>query len=563
MQIDLYEVFSSDTTLVVFAAIAVGFLVGRVRIGGFQLGATGGVLVSALAFGHFGFTVDPVVQTIGFTLFIYCVGMQAGPQFFAVLQQDGSRYVAIALFVAVGSLALVLALAALAGLDTGLSAGLLAGALTSTPTLVGAENAVTAGLYQPPDGAAASDVLQMIGVGYAITYLFGTVGLLLLVKLLPVVLRLDLPAAARTLARERGMDDGARAVAAQRPILRAYLVENSVYAGRTLGEIRQEFRQHSRRESVVYRIKRGDGLIEPTPDLEVQLGDKVAVFATPETYAHAPTEMTVGREVFDEDLVDAMVDVAEIVVAKPGAVGKTLGDLDILAAYGCFLSGIRRSQIALPLDPSTRLHKGDVVTVSGGRRMLSRLVADLGFEERRVQETDLVTFAAGIVGGLLLGQVQVKIGAIDIGLGSAGGLLLAGILVGFLRSNQPTFGLVPPAARFILMELGLMLFMVGVGLRAGGGIVDALLSVGPVLFLCGIAVTITPLLCGYAFGRLVLKMNPALLLGALTGAMTSTPALGIVQSAARSPVPALGYAGTYALANVLLTFAGTAIMMLS
>ena len=186
----------------------------------------------------------------------------------------------------------------------------------------------------------------------------------------------------------------------------------------------------------------------------------------------------------------------------------------------------------------------------------------MGSEERRVQETDLVTFAGGIVAGLLLAQIDLQVGAINIGLGSAGGLLLAGIMVGFLRSQHPTFGRVPPAARFILMELGLMLFMVGVGLRAGGGIVEAVLSVGPLLFVCGAVVTITPLLVGYGVGRLVLRMNPALLLGARTGAMTSTPALSIVQSAARSPVPALGYAGTYALANVLLTIAGTVIMVL-
>ena len=562
MQIDLYAILSRDTTLVVFAAIAIGFLVGRLRIGGFQLGATGGVLISALAFGHFGFTVDPVVQTIGFTLFIYCVGLQAGPQFFAVLQQDGSRYITITLFVAVGSLALVLALATLTGLDTGLSAGLMAGALTSTPTLVGAENAVTAGLATPPEGMTADGLLQSIGVGYAITYLFGTVGLLLLVKLLPAVLRLDLPAAANALAQERGIEEASAAAEVQRPILRAYLVENDALTGRTLADIGRELRECGAREGMVYRIKRGGTLIEPGPDVELDRGDKIAVFATPRAYAATPADLMVGPEVFDDDLVDATVDVAEIVVTNRDAVGRTLGELDILSSYGCFLSGVRRSQIALPLDPSTRLQKGDVVTASGGRQLLNRLVNDLGSEERRVQETDLVTFAGGIVGGLLLGQIELQIGAIDIGLGSAGGLLLAGILVGFMRSHHPTFGRVPPAARFILMELGLMLFMVGVGLRAGGGIVDALLSVGPILFLCGVVVTIAPLLCGYAFGRLVLKMNPALLLGALTGAMTSTPALSIVQSAARSPVPALGYAGTYALANVLLTIAGTIIMVL-
>lgn len=120
----------------------------------------------------------------------------------------------------------------------------------------------------------------------------------------------------------------------------------------------------------------------------------------------------------------------------------------------------------------------------------------------------------------------------------------------------------PAAARFILMELGLILFMVGVGLNAGGGIVQAVSTVGLELFLCGVAVTCLPLIIGDGFGRFVLKMNPAVLLGALTGAMTSTPALGIIQRAAKSTVPALGHAGTYALANVLLTLAGTIIMVL-
>ena len=142
------------------------------------------------------------------------------------------------------------------------------------------------------------------------------------------------------------------------------------------------------------------------------------------------------------------------------------------------------------------------------------------------------------------------------------GFLLIGILIGFLSSLSPTFGRVPAAARYILQELGLMMFMAGVGLGAGGGIVEALASSGLVIVLCGVVVTLIPVISGFAFGRYVLKLNPAILLGALTGAMTSTPALGIVNQAARSAVPALGYAGTYTFANVLLTFAGTVMMML-
>jgi putative transport protein len=141
-------------------------------------------------------------------------------------------------------------------------------------------------------------------------------------------------------------------------------------------------------------------------------------------------------------------------------------------------------------------------------------------------------------------------------------LLLVGILLGFLRSIHPTFGGLPAAARNVMMELGLMLFMAAVGIQAGENIGDALTSVGPKLMFCGILITLVPVLIGFFFGRRVLKLNPALLLGSLTGAMTSTPALDIVTDAAKSNAPALGYAGTYTFANVLLTFAGTLIMTL-
>lgn len=226
------------------------------------------------------------------------------------------------------------------------------------------------------------------------------------------------------------------------------------------------------------------------------------------------------------------------------------------------MTHVRRTQIQLPAEGSTVLQKGDVVTLVGNMEQLDTLAAIMGEIERDVVETDLVSFALGISGGLLLGKISFKFGALAVGIGSAGGLLLMGILMGFLRSLSPTFGRVPPAARFVLMELGLMFFMVNVGLSAGGGVVEALVSVGPVVIFTGIVVLMTPVILGYLFGIFVLKLNPAVLLGALTGAMTSTPALTAVQEAAKSSMPALGYAGTYAFANVMLTVAGTIIMTL-
>ena len=167
-----------------------------------------------------------------------------------------------------------------------------------------------------------------------------------------------------------------------------------------------------------------------------------------------------------------------------------------------------------------------------------------------------------MIGGILLGLVTIGLGELSVGLGTAGGLMIAGIVIGYLGSVMPTFGRVPAAARYVIMELGLMLFMAAVGLNAGGGVVEALISVGPYIVLSGIAVTMVPALVGYLVGRRILGLNPALLLGSLTGAMTSTPALNVVTEAARSPVPALGYAGTYTFANVLLTFAGSMMMVL-
>ena len=158
-------------------------------------------------------------------------------------------------------------------------------------------------------------------------------------------------------------------------------------------------------------------------------------------------------------------------------------------------------------------------------------------------------------------MLAINVGQLSIGLGSAGGLLASGLAIGYLRSVYPVFGRLPDGARWILMEFGLLLFMAGVGLRAGGDIIETFANAGPVLILAGISVTLIPVLTGYYFGRKVLKMHPVLLLGGITGSMTSGASLSIVTKAANSSVPSLGYTGAYAFANVLLTIAGSIILL--
>ena len=559
MEIDLYQLFTSTPALTIFVLIGLGYLIGRMNIRGFELGSTGGVLLVGLVFGQFGFEGDPLLGTIGFTIFIYSVGVQAGPRFFNVLREDGKRYISLALIVAISSIASLHVLAMIFDLENSLTAGILAGALTSTPTLVGAQNAVEVGIANLAEGNTGEQALQSISVGYAITYVFGTVGLILIVKFVPPLLKIDLEQAARDYAKEKGYHETEDEKVTGLPVVRGYQISEGA---EILGKTRRELEALENGRIAVVRIKRGFDFIFLEPDDEFSVGDQVSILAPPELHLELRERQGIVPGVLDSELLEGKITSADVTVVKDFAAGRQVKDLRAPTDFSCFLTKIRRSQIQLPPEGETVLQKGDVVTLVGNEHGLEELAERMGEIERDISETDLVTFALGISGGLVIGNIQVKLGAIAVGLGSAGGLLLMGILIGFLRSLSPTFGRMPPAARYIIMELGLMFFMVNVGLSAGGGIIEALVSVGPVVIVCGIIVLIVPVVVGYLFGTYYMKLNPAILLGSLTGAMTSTPALSAVQQAAKSTVPGLGYAGTYAFANVILTIAGTIIMTL-
>jgi putative transport protein len=559
MTINIYEVIASNAALLTFLTIGLGYLLGRVKLGSVEVGSATGVLLVGLWMGHLGFAVPAISGQVGFTLFIFCVGLQAGPQFFSAFAEDGKRYVVLALVVAAVGVSLSLLLARLVDLDYGMAAGVLGGALTSTPTLAGAQDAINSGAAILPDGMTAARALENVTVGYALTYVFGTAGLILLVNYLPRMLGVDLKKEAKQLARdkrirEKPSDAGDEAGL---PLIRAYEISDPKFAGTS---IREQLGERANR-IIIEKIKRDGKIIEHTPDTILEVGDLIAAVADLEHHQQAARDL--GSEVLDPDLIDFRIDAQEIVVTNHEITGTSLSELDLPGKYGCFATSISRAQIELlPLDSRTNLQRGDVLHVAGERSRIANLAAKIGYVEREVETTDLVTLSLGVAAGLVAGLVVVQVGGLSIGLGSAGGLLLSGILIGFLRSLNPTFGRVPPAASSVLMDLGLMFFMAGVGIQAGAGVMGALTSVGPVVVAGGIVVTLAPALVGYAVGRRVLKLNPALLLGSITGAMTSTPSLGIVQKAAGSSLPALGYAGTYTFANVLLTFAGSFMMRL-
>jgi putative transport protein len=384
--------------------------------------------------------------------------------------------------------------------------------------------------------------------------------MIVFIRYFPKLIKLDLPKSAKDLAKERGLTTGnakKKGRMNKLPIIRAYQAKNNA-VGKTISQLKQETQLAGK----ILQIRRGKKLLDPTPDFVIEEGDSASIIASLEDHQNLQGGRK-NREVLDAELLDYSIKTYELVAINPAVIGKPFGQLEITDRYGCFISGISRAAIDLPYDDNLLVNKGDRLHVTGEEDRIHLLADQVGHIDTEVEETDLMTFSFGIVLGIIvLGVILVKVGNLSIGLGGAGGLLLAGILIGYLRSVHPTFGRLPAAARYLLMELGLMMFMASVGLKAGGGIGDALTSVGPSLFLGGVVLTLSPVVAGYLFGRKVLNMNPALLLGSITGAMTSTPSLNVVSEAAQSPLPGLGYAGTYTFANVLLTFAGTFLMTL-
>ena len=551
----LWEFLQGNSVGLLFAVLGLGYLVGKTKIKGFELGSVTGVLFVGLVFGHFGYTLNPMVQSLGFVLFIFSVGLQAGPSFFSVLRQDGAKYFALAVVIAVTGFSLALGFSKLMGLEPGASAGLLAGGLTSSPTLAAAQEAIRSGDVVAPGGLTAEVVMTNVTTAYAVTYIFGLVGLILIIRFLPRWTGVDLVAEAARLESTRigGVEDRVHGI--QDLSVRAYRVTNPKLVGRRIGDIRDAFPGRIS----VEKLRRGGEFIPAPPDLCLELDDEVCLVGFLEEFIERAGN--IGPELSDPELLDATLESCRIVPlrSKLKKISTSLGA--ITERTGCFVSKIQRYGVDISLEGDVQVQAGDVVHVTGPANRVHEIGEKVGHIERSTSETDLVTFAIGIAAGLLIGSLSVSIFGISVGLGTAGGLLVSGLVIGYLRALHPTFGRVPEAARWVFMELGLTIFMAGVGLRAGSGILDTLAKTGPSLFLAGIVVTSVPVAIGYLFGRKVLSLNPVYLLGAITGSMTSGASLSIVTGEARSSLPALGYTGAYAFANILLTVAGSVILL--
>ncbi|EGR4285419.1 aspartate:alanine antiporter [Vibrio cholerae] len=558
MNIDVVLLLEQNPILLIFVVLAIGLSFGKIRFGSFQFGNSIGVLITSLIMGHLGFSFTPEALTIGFMLFIYCVGIEAGPNFFGIFFRDGKHYLILSLVVLITATWIAYFGGYYLNLDYGLAAGMMAGALTSTPVLVGAQDALNSGLAAVPRHMDLSLILDNVSVGYAMAYLIGLISMIMFAKLLPKLQKQNLSDSAQQIAQERGLGSQRKVYL---PIIRAYRVGPELINwidGRNLREL-GIYRQTG---CYIERIRRHGILAHPDGDAILQEGDEIALVGFPDSHARLDPSFRNGKEVFDRNLLDLRISEEEIVVKSDSIAGKRLSDLN-LSEYGCFLNRVVRAQIEMPMDLDIVLAKGDVLQVSGEKSKVKGLADKIGFISVHSQMADLLAFCSFFILGILFGLVTMTFGQVSFSLGNAVGLLLSGITLGFLRANHPTFGYVPQGALNMVKDLGLAIFMVGIGLNAGSKMFQHLSEVGVQVIGLAFLVSVVPVVFAYLVGAYILKMNRALLFGAIIGARTCAPAMDVVNEYAKSTIPALGYAGTYAIANILMTLTGTIFILLS
>jgi putative transport protein len=403
--------------------------------------------------------------------------------------------------------------------------------------------------------------LDAIPVGYAVTYIYGTIGsAILLAQLGPKLLGIDLPRACAEYEKQMGGGDTSYdpgVFSAYRQIdVRAYrITAASGLTGKPVQVLFPDLRIYFE------RVRRGDRIIEASAETVLEDGD-IASISGPRPLLVEKVEAIVP-EVDDRALLDMPVTAVDVFVTSKEFNGRTLRELaDHPAARGIYLRRITRDMIEIPIFPGTEILRGDILNVGGSTRHVDAFVAAAGHADRPTETTDLAVVSAGIVIGGLVGALAIVLGGVPISLSTSGGALLAGLLLGYLRTIHPTFGHIPAPSLWLMNTLGLNIFIAIVGISAGPGFVSGLQQVGISIFLWGIVATSVPLIAAMLLGHYVFKFHPAILFGVCAGVRTTTAALGMIQEAAKSKVPALGYGMPYAIGNTLLTIFGMVIVLM-
>ena len=558
----LFETLRQYPEIAIFLSLGIGYYVGKFTFKGIGLGSVTATLLAAVVIGQLGITVNQPLKAFAFLMFLFAVGYGVGPQFVRGVAKDGLPQALFAVVVCLLCLGSAVGVAKLAGYDLGYAAGLYAGSQTISASMGLATDAINRlGLAAEQSKA----LLDGMPIAYAVSYMFGTVGSAIVIAIVgPALLRINLPAAAKDYEAKHGgsKDLGGAGSAWHRWELRAFRVRQG---GKAVGLRAAEAEGLVPNARVfVERIRRSNGTIEDaTADSVIRDGDVLAVVGPREVLVKVIGEN--AQEVDDAELLNVPVEGVDVYVTEKAVDGKTLAEIARLPeARGVFLRRISRGATAteIPILPSTTIQRGDILNIVGRTQDTTAVTKRLGVPDRPSDVADVAFIGFAVTIGALIGALVLKVGGVPLTLSTAGGALISGLVFGWLRSTRPFFGRIPSSTVWFMNSVGLNIFIAIVGISAGPGFVNGLKTQGVSLFLWGIVATTVPLILSMYIGKYVFRFHDAILLGAVSGARTTTASLGMVCDLAHSQVPALGYTVTYAIGNTLLTIWGMVIIML-
>lgn len=565
MMAGFFNYLGANPFILLFLTVGLAIWIGRQSIAGYGLGMVAAAIIVGCGLSVWASVHGVKLELNNFTksmfyyLFMYGVGLRVGPSFVNSLGGDGLRFTGLAVVSCVIGLALVVAGAQLLDLPPGAAGGILAGSQTMSAAIGSAEEAVNAGVVALPPGTTPEQVSSMIALSYGITYIWGTVGIILITKYLPTWWGVDARAAARDYEVKHGVASGdAPALSAWSPGgVRAYLLENSEWDGKPIGALLRANPEYR----VVNVVRKGDKL-GVSDDLVLQLGDVVALGGRRETMTEKMG--LIGPEVSDRQALDIPLDQAEILVTNRDMLKLTHRELRALPDVNQIqLVKLERGGVTLPIGTDTVLQRMDVLTLVGLKDAVSRVGALFGRVVRPSTATDLLTLSIGMVLGFLIGAIQFPAFGASIGLGNAGGLLVSGVIISSLSSRLRFFGNTPNAARNVLEDLGLVVFVAIVGINAGNSLLTQLTGLLAVkIFLVGFIACSVPPVIVWAIGYHVFKMNPAVLMGGVAGARSHSGPCREAAVEIQSNVPWIGFPVAYAVSGVLLTVFGYFAMIL-
>ncbi len=514
----------SSSYFSLFLIIALGFMLGRIRIKGLSLDVSA-VIFIALLFGHFGVIIPKEIGNFGLVLFIFTIGIQAGPGFFDSFRSKGKMLILITLLIIISACVTAIGLKYAFNIDTPSIVGLIAGALTSTPGLAVAIDST----HSP-----------LASISYGIAYPFGVIGVILFVKLLPKVLRVDLNKEALRLEKERR---------GQYPDLTTgmFRITNPNVFNKNL----MQLNVRAMTGAVISRLKHDDHLSIPTANTVLREGDYIKAVGSEDSMNQLA--VLVGGRVEGDLPLDNSQELESLLLTKKDVINKTIGYINLQQNFGCTVTRVRRSGIDLAPSPDLELKFGDKLMVVGEKQGLKGVSRLLGNDAKKLSDTDFFPIAMGIVLGVLFGKINISVSdTLSFSPGLTGGVLMMALFLSAIGKTGPIVWTMSGPANQLLRQLGLLLFLAEVGTSAGVNLVSTFQESGLLLFAVGAIITTVPMFIAAIVGHFVFKISPLDLLGTLTGGMTSTPGLAAADSMTDSNIPSVAYATVYPIAMVFL-----------